>query len=149
MPPSQDVHIFLRLSSTYYFIGTEAPPEDNNTHRESLVTRSLIWESTTVSPQIFCSSRESTPTNHFFQLSIMQMASILSFIHSPMGILKRGDFLFYLLLEGIFFLNKKRIKSLGIHLPKEVNVLRKLYIRCWWKKLKTTQTDGKITILLD
>ena len=43
------------------------------------------------------------------------------------------------------FTEKNTIKCLGINLPNEVKdlfVLRKLW--CWWKKLKTTQTDGKI-----
>jgi len=39
----------------------------------------------------------------------------------------------------------KRIKYLGINLPKETKDLYTLKtIRCWWKKLKMMQTDGKI-----
>ena len=40
-----------------------------------------------------------------------------------------------------FTIAMKRIKYLGIYLPKET---KDLYIEHWWKKSKMTQIDGEI-----
>ena len=43
-----------------------------------------------------------------------------------------------------FTISSKRIKYLGINLNKQVKDVTQKTIRHWWKKLKTTQTGGKI-----
>ena len=42
----------------------------------------------------------------------------------------------------------KRIKYLGINLPKEAKTGNQKTIRCWWKKWKMTKTNGKIYFIL-
>ena len=43
-----------------------------------------------------------------------------------------------------FTITSKRIKYLGINLPKEAKDLYSENYRYWWKKSKMTQTDGEI-----
>ena len=43
----------------------------------------------------------------------------------------------------------KRIKYLGINLPKETKTCMQKTIRHWWKKLKMTQTGGEIYYVLE
>ena len=54
-----------------------------------------------------------------------------------MGIVEKGDCLLHWLLEGNKK-NKKRIKSLGIHLPKEV---KDLYMENYKMLMKETEDD--------
>ena len=47
-----------------------------------------------------------------------------------------------------FTIATKRVKYLGINLPKEVKTCTQKTIRHWWKKSKMTQTDGEIYHIL-